>query len=84
MDTELIKKLNEYKMLLSERARRNYQKRKEEGREKKIKPAGEHKKRGRPKKNKEILTEEKPQQLGRKPQEIIDISTAPAYLLKIL
>jgi hypothetical protein len=80
---DTLKKINEKKAFLAERARRNYQKRKEEGRQpiKKI-PEEQKKKVGR--KPKEQQEDKGPKPKGRKPAIIESIETAPEYIKKLL
>ena len=79
---DTLKKINEKKAFLAEQARRNYQKRKEEGRQpiKKI-PEELKKKVGR--KPKEQQEDKGPKPKGRKPVIIKSIETAPEYIKKL-
>jgi len=95
IELNLIKDINEKKQLLADRARRNYHKRKEEGRLiiNKI-PIEEQKKRGRkkisemenppPKPPPKIKIKPEPKPRGRKLKEIDDISNVPEYIKKLM
>jgi len=87
---DTIKKTNEYKAMLAERARINYNIRKTEGRQPTAPiPKEEQKKRGpKPKSKKEPvkkapIKKENPQTRGRKPVIIEEVSEIPSYLIKL-
>jgi hypothetical protein len=92
MSELLIEKMNIKKIELAARARLNYKKRRDEGRQIMIRVKEEDKKKpGRKKKEQTTPTKESPATakkeplpMGRKPKKIETVEAAPAYLLKLI
>jgi hypothetical protein len=87
--SEIVKNANEYKLILAERARRNYNKRKQEGRQKMklIKKEDQQKRGPKPKTEKKQPTPKpkaEPKPRGPKPLLINDVSEIPSYINKLI